>query len=78
MEKAQSKHSQRFDPLYWDDPYPIALTLKRLHPETDPTEISLETLQQWVIALDEFADNKEEMPIERLEEIQVEWIEIGY
>jgi FeS assembly protein IscX len=73
MNQAQTRH---FDPLYWDDPYPIALALKQLHPHTDPTEISLETLQRWVVALNEFADNKEAMPVERLEEIQVEWMEI--
>ena len=78
MDKAQSRHEKRFDPLYWDDPYPIALALKQLHPEIDPTTIAPETLQKWVVTLDEFADNKDEMPIERLEEIQVEWIEIGY
>jgi FeS assembly protein IscX len=76
IEKTQSLHSLQFDPLYWEDPYPIALALKHLYPTTDPTEISLETLQHWVIALKEFADDKEAMPIERLEEIQVEWIEI--
>jgi FeS assembly protein IscX len=76
IEKTQSVHSLQFDPLYWDDPYPIALALKHVHPTTDPAEISLETLQHWVIALKEFADDKDAMPIERLEEIQVEWIEI--
>ena len=81
MDKARSQDAQlseSFDPLYWDDAYPIALALKRLHPQLDPTNIALETLQQWVVALDEFADDKTDMPIERLKEIQVEWLEIGY
>ena len=77
IEKTQSVQSLQFDPLYWDDPYPIALALKHLYPTADPTEISLEALQHRVIALKEFADDKTVMPIERLEEIQVEWIELS-
>jgi FeS assembly protein IscX len=77
MNQVETQNEKIFDPLYWDDPYPIALALKRLHPQTDPTEISLEALQHWVTTLAEFADDKDAMPIERLEEIQVEWMEIG-
>ena len=66
-----------FDPLYWDDPYPIALILKRAHPNVDPSEISHEDLYQWVISLDAFADDVDAFLVERLEDIQVEWLELN-
>jgi FeS assembly protein IscX len=68
--------ARQFDPLYWDDAYPIALALQQTYPQVDPIQVPLETLHQWVIALQEFADNANAVIIERLEEIQVEWIEI--
>ena len=69
--------SQGFDPVYWDDPYPIALMLKRAHPNVDPTEISHDVLHEWVITLDSFADDKAVFVIERLEDIQAEWTELA-
>lgn len=66
-----------FDPLYWDDPYPIALMLRQMHPNVDPTDIDLQTLQLWVTQLDGFADDPNVMLIERLEDIQVEWVDLG-
>ena len=65
-----------FDPLYWDDPYPIALMLRQIHPHVDPIAVELETLQHWVTQLDGFADDPSAMMIERLEDIQVEWIDL--
>lgn len=65
------------DPLHWDDVYPIALALKATHPEvTDPTAIDLHMLRDWVIQLDEFGDERDAMPVEWLEQIQVEWVEL--
>ncbi len=65
-----------FDPLYWDDAYPIALTLKRTHPNVDPGKLSHEDLHQWVVALEAFADDIDAFLVERLEDIQVEWLEL--
>jgi len=68
--------SPSFDPVYWDDPYPIAILLKHMHPNVDPSEISHEELHHWVIALEAFADDADVFVVERLEDIQVEWLEI--
>jgi len=70
---AQSSGS---DPVYWDDPYPIAILLKCAHPNVDPSEISHDDLYRWVIALEAFADDADAFVVERLEDIQVEWLEI--
>lgn len=65
------------EPLYWDDTYPIALSLNAAHADVaDPSLLSLAQLHSWVTALDDFADDREQMPVEWLEQIQVEWIEL--
>jgi len=66
-----------FDPLYWDDAYPIALMLKREHPEADPVRVDPAVLRGWVIALPGFADDPGLVCTEQLVDIQAEWVEIG-
>lgn len=61
--------------FYWDDPYPIALELLRLHPGVDPLSVSWETLHRWVIELPQFADDKSVTSLHFLEHIQMEWYE---
>ena len=73
---AHTTHSLGFDPVYWDDSYPIALLLKRAHPNVDPSEISHDDLHRRVIALEAFADDADVFLVERLEDIQVEWLEV--
>jgi len=69
--------STGFDPLYWDDPYPIALMLRQIHPNVDPIDIDPHTLHHWVTELDSFADDPGVIMIERLNDIQIEWIDLG-
>ena len=64
------------DPIYWDDAYPIALMLRRAHPGVDPAGLALETLREWVLLLDGFADDPRLMSVEILEQIQAEWLEV--
>lgn len=65
------------DPIYWDDAYPIALMLRASHPEIDdPTSVAPHVLRDWIIQLDGFADDRDAMPIEWLEQIKVEWVEL--
>jgi len=65
------------DPLYWDDPYPIALLLNAMHPDVDdPLRIDLASLRDWVVALNGFSDERDAMPVEWLERIQMEWVEL--
>jgi FeS assembly protein IscX len=64
------------DPIYWDDAYPIALMLNRAYPTVDPTTVETKVLRDWVIQLDGFADDVDVAPLEWLEQIQVEWVEL--
>ena len=65
------------EPVYWDDAYPIALLLRKAHPDiADPAAIAPAILREWVIALDAFADDREATPVEWLEQILVEWVEL--
>ena len=66
------------DPVYWDDAYPIALLLRETHPDvTDPASIEPALVRDWVIALEAFADDRAFTPIEWLEQILVEWVELS-
>lgn len=65
------------DPLYWDDAYPIALLLRAAYSHVaDPTTLDLRTLREWVIRLDGFSDDRDACPVEWLEYIQAEWVEL--
>lgn len=45
------------DKLTWDDSYMLAQALRRDHPLADVTELGLETIYRWVLALPEFHDD---------------------
>lgn len=64
------------DPLYWDDAYPIALLLKKAHPDADPTAVSREQLRAWVLTLDGFVDDVSQQPEQCMEHILSEWVEL--
>ena len=38
--------------------------------------VSLETLRDWIVQLDGFADDRETLPVDCLEQIQTEWVEL--
>lgn len=61
--------------LFWEDDYAIARALIRTHPQIDPLDVDLATLQQWIIELPEFCDDKSLQAVYLLEEIQKEWYE---
>lgn len=61
--------------LYWEDDYAIARALMRAHPQIDPLDVELATLQQWITELPEFSDDKSLQAVYLLEEIQKEWYE---
>lgn len=65
------------DSIYWDDAYPIALILRRARPDADPLAVPLERLRDWVVQLDGFADDRDSLPVDCLEQIQLEWVELG-
>lgn len=64
------------EPIYWDDAYPIALLLQRALPDEDPLSVSLERLRDWVVQLDGFVDDRESLPVDCLEQILSEWVEL--
>lgn len=65
------------DSIYWDDAYPIALILRRARPDENPLDVPLERLRDWVVQLDGFADDRDTLPMDCLEQIQLEWVELG-
>ncbi len=65
------------DPVYWDDAYPIALMLKVAHPGADPAAVDGDTLRAWVAALPGFADDPQQACAGWLDDIRIEWLEIG-
>jgi len=62
--------------LYWDDAYPIALSLCQAHPQVDPSTIDLAVLREWVIGLQSFADDPVLAQLTMLEDIQREWVDL--
>lgn len=63
------------DPLYWEASYAIARALVNQHPVVDLTEVSLEMTYQWVIALDNFADDPALATDDILFDIYQNWLE---
>ena len=62
--------------LYWDDDYPIALSLHQAHPQVDPSTIDLAVLREWVIGVQSFADDPVLAQLTVLEDIQREWVDL--
>ncbi|MFQ6058112.1 MAG: Fe-S cluster assembly protein IscX [Anaerolineae bacterium] len=62
--------------LYWDDPQNIALALMEAHPEVeDPLDVRFTDLYQWIIELEDFADDPQAVSEGKLEAIQMAWYE---
>lgn len=61
--------------LTWDDSYAIALELRRLYPQVDLDNVSLRTLYEWTVALDDFDDDPALANDEILAAIVKEWLE---
>lgn len=59
----------------WDDTYAIALALKRLHPQVDLEQISLNMIYEWTLALPGFVDEPELANDGILAAIFQEWFE---
>jgi FeS assembly protein IscX len=61
--------------LYWDASYAIARRLIETHPEARPSELTLQTLYAWTLALPDFVDDPALANDELLEAILIEWYE---
>ena len=63
------------DALYWDGPYAIARRLMALWPNADLSQITLNMIYNWTIALPEFKDDPQLANDELLAAIYQEWYE---
>ena len=63
------------EPLTWESTYAIALALKRAHPGIDIEIVTLGTIQEWTLALQEFEDDPALVNNEILSAIYQDWYE---
>ena len=61
--------------LKWTDVQDIAIELCENHPDIDPITVRFTDLRDWVMALDNFADDPNRCGEKILEAIQMAWIE---
>jgi FeS assembly protein IscX len=61
--------------LYWDGPYAIAQRLRAAQPNADLSEITLNMIYNWTIALPEFKDDPQLANDDLLSAIYQEWYE---
>jgi FeS assembly protein IscX len=61
--------------LYWDSAYSIARRLIAEQPQADLSQVTLNMLYNWVLALPEFKDDPELANDELLNAIYQEWYE---
>ena len=63
------------EPLTWESTYAIALALKRAHPGIDLEVVTLGNIQEWTLALEDFADDLALVNDEILSAIYQDWYE---
>jgi len=63
------------EPLTWESTYAIALELKRVHPGIDMETVTLGTIQEWTLALENFDDDPALVNDEILSAIYQDWYE---
>jgi FeS assembly protein IscX len=61
--------------LNWESTYAIALALKRAHPEADLTDVSLNMIYAWTVALENFEDDAALANDHILSAIYQDWFE---
>jgi FeS assembly protein IscX len=72
---AHSQHSQIPEDLYWDGAYAIARQLQAAQPQIDLSQVTLNMIYNWVIALPAFKDDPELANDDLLAAIYQEWYE---
>jgi len=63
------------EPLTWESTYAIALELKRAHPGIDMETVTLGDIHQWVLGLEDFADDPALVNDDILSAIYQDWYE---
>jgi FeS assembly protein IscX len=61
--------------LYWDGPYAIARRLQATRPCVDLSQVTLDMIYNWVVALPEFQDDPQLANDDLLGAIFQEWYE---
>ena len=61
--------------LKWTDSLEIAIQLDEAHPDVDPKFVNFVDLRNWVLELEEFADDPAHSGERILEAIQMAWME---
>jgi FeS assembly protein IscX len=61
--------------LNWESTFAIALALQAAHPDIDLTNISLNMIYDWTLALENFEDERELANDEILSAIYQDWFE---
>jgi FeS assembly protein IscX len=73
--KPENVRSLIGESLSWESPNGIACRLILDHPDTQPDEVGLEQIFDWVIAIPDFDDDPELVNDSLLEDILREWYE---
>jgi len=63
------------DELFWDASYAVARRLMEVHPDVDLESVTLKMIQDWTLALAEFADDPDMVNDDLLTAIYQEWYE---
>ncbi len=61
--------------LTWETSYAIALELKRMHPDPNIDEVTLQQIYDWTVQLEEFEDEPALCNDDILSAIYQEWLE---
>ena len=61
--------------LMWSDSNELALALMEAHPETDPRTLRFTELREWILELDDFADDPKHCGERVLEGVQLAWMD---
>jgi len=70
-----SQDSQTPEDLYWDGAYAIARQLQAAQPQIDLSQVTLNMIYNWVIALPDFKDDPDLANDDLLAAIYQEWYE---
>ena len=61
--------------LYWDSTYAIAIALMEHYPQSDPEDVGLNQLAEFIVALPGFSDDPAMVTERILADIQIVWYE---
>lgn len=69
------RNAVQMEELYWDGAFAVARRLRAQRPDVDLTQVTLNMIYDWVVALPEFKDDPDLANDELLSAIYQEWYE---